>query len=37
MAAVVGTGQKDNPNVELRINMTNHVFQVMVTVSPSAF
>jgi hypothetical protein len=37
MAAVVGTGQKERPNVEDRMKMTNHVFKVMVTVSSSEF
>lgn len=36
-AAVVGTGQKLRPKVDDRTNITNQVFQVVATLSPSAF
>lgn len=31
MAAVVGTGQNERPNVELKMKMTNHVFAVILS------
>lgn len=36
-AAVVRTGQKERPKVDESTKMTNQVFQVISTVSPSLF